>query len=193
MAAMEDVSESQVGGRFTHEIEQISRERSKAAFKRVFAFFAPRIKAYLKRQGLDEAAAEDLTQEVMLSVWHRAAQYDPTRANLSTWIFTIARNKRIDLLRRQARPELDPADPTVATVEHVDGESHLVEQQDAAQIRAAIDRLPAEQKRLVQIFYFDDKPHTAIAEELGLPLGTVKSRLRLALEKLRGSLRMPAR
>lgn len=170
-------------------IEAISAGRDRAAFVRLFEDFAPRIKGYARRLGADGAVAEDLAQEVMLTVWRRAALFDRRKASASTWIFTIARNRRIDMLRRERRPEMDPSDPAVvpdgdpaadANVEAAQGEAHL---------RRAVARLPQEQADLLRLAYFEDKSHSAIAEELGLPLGTVKSRIRLAMTKLRAMLK----
>lgn len=172
------------------DLRAVAERRDRAAFARLFAFYAPRIKAYLRRLGAEDGLAEDLVQEVMLSLWRRAHQFDSSRAALSTWVFTIARNKRIDALRRDRRPEFDPDDP--AFVEEPDGAPRGDELLEAREVSllvgGAIERLPAEQARLVRIFYYDEKPHSQIADELGLPLGTVKSRLRLALNRLRGLL-----
>ena len=172
------------------DLRAVAERHDREAFGRVFAFYAPRVKAYLRRLGADDAVAEDLTQEAMLSVWRRAQQFDPRRAALSTWIFTIARNKRIDALRRDRRPDYDPEDPAI--VESADnaprGDQVAETEQIKLVVQRAIDGLPREQAELLRIFYFEEKPHSAIAEELGLPLGTVKSRLRLALSKLRVTL-----
>lgn len=168
----------------------VATNRDRAAFQRLFAYYAPRIKSYLRRLGAEDGAAEDLTQEVMLSIWRRAHQFDRTRAALSTWIFTIARNKRIDVLRRERRPEFE--------LEEVDldgdgegaprGDQVTEARQMQRLVAAAIESLPPEQASLLRIFYFEEKPHSVIAEELGIPLGTVKSRLRLALGKMRSML-----
>ena len=157
--------------------------RDRAAFARVFAFYGPRVKAYLRRLGADDAVAEDLTQDVMLSIWRRAQQFDRSRAALSTWIFTIARNKRIDALRRERRPDFDPEDPALVGDSELAprGDRYAEAEQARREVMRAVAALPAEQAQLLRIFYFEEKPHSAIAEELGLPLGTVKSRLRLAL------------
>lgn len=165
----------------------VARERDRAAFARLFDFYAPRVKAYLRRLGAEDAIAEDLMQEVMLSIWRRADQFDRSRAALSTWVYTIARNKRIDALRRDRRPDLDPDDPALmAESEDASrGDLYAEAAQARRDILRAVEQLPPEQARLLRIFYFEEKPHSVIARELGLPLGTVKSRLRLALSKLR--------
>lgn len=170
------------------DLHAVAERRDREAFGRLFAFYGPRIKAYLRRLGAEDAAAEDLTQEVMLALWRRAHQFDRRRAALSTWIFTIARNRRIDAIRRERRPDYDPDDP--ALVEDVDHAPRGDEVAEAREMEGivlrAVKRLPVEQAELLRIFYYEEKSHSVIAEELGLPLGTVKSRLRLALGKLRG-------
>lgn len=170
------------------DIEKVAVERNRDAFGRLYGFYAPRIAAYLRRVGARSDAAEDLAQEVLLSVWRRAHQFDPQKAALSTWIYTIARNKRIDALRRERHPEFDLDDPTLEQSEAPRGDTHTETEMVKDEIREAIATLPREQAELLRIFYFEDKTHSVIADELGLPLGTVKSRLRLAVAKLRGLL-----
>lgn len=169
------------------DLRAVAERRDRQAFARLFAFYAPRVKAYLRKLGAEDGVAEDLVQEVMLSVWQRAHQFDSSRAALSTWVFTIARNRRIDVLRRDRRPEFDPEDPAFAP--DAEGGPRGDEEAEAAEmtqvVRNAIDRLPPEQASLLRVFYYEEKPHSVLAEELDLPLGTVKSRLRLALSRLR--------
>lgn len=169
------------------DIDAVASNKDRAAFARVFAYYGPRVKAYLRRLGADDGVAEDLTQEVLLTVWRRAHQFDRTRASLGTWVYTIARNKRIDALRRERRPDFDPDDPAlVGDAESSPRGDRVAEAGQARRkMMEAVEQLPVEQAQLLRIFYFEDKPHSAIAAELGLPLGTVKSRLRLALGKLR--------
>lgn len=166
----------------------VYERRDRAAFIRLFELFGPRVKAYLIRQGADGATAEDLVQDVMLTVWHRAAQFDRGKATFSTWVFTIARNRRIDLLRRSKRPEVDPEDPALVRDPDEPADQVVNAAQRSKHLHAAVAQLPEEQKRLLRLAYFEDKSHSVIAEELELPLGTVKSRLRLAMAKLRTAL-----
>jgi RNA polymerase sigma factor (sigma-70 family) len=167
----------------------VAERQDRGAFATLFAHFAPRLKAYMRRLGLQEARAEDLVQEVMLIVWRRATLYDRAQASVSTWIFTIARNRRIDDLRRERRPEIDPDDPALVRDEIPAADLLVSRAQIGQRLRAAVEELPLEQAEVLRKNFFEDKPHGAIADELGLPLGTVKSRLRLALTKLRDTLR----
>ncbi|MGQ9364744.1 sigma-70 family RNA polymerase sigma factor [Azospirillum sp. ST 5-10] len=170
----------------------VGRERDRAAFAALFTQVAPRLKAYLRRQGSDPQQAEELVQDVMLLVWRRAELFDPVRASAATWIFTVARNRRVDLRRRESRPEVDPADPALVPDPAEPADRRLEAAQSAGRLRAALDDLPPEQAELLRLAYFEDKPHSAISVERGIPLGTVKSRLRLALERLRKVLREPS-
>jgi RNA polymerase sigma-70 factor (ECF subfamily) len=169
----------------------VARERSRPAFGALFGHFAPRMKSYLMRLGTDAGQAEELVQEVMLLVWNRAETFDPAQASASTWVFTIARNKRIDVIRRERRPEFDPNDPALVPQAAEAADRAIEAGQETARLRAAIGALPEEQAELLRLAYFDDKPHSVISAERGIPLGTVKSRLRLALDRLRRLLREP--
>lgn len=157
------------------------------AFAALFQSFAPRVKSYLIRLGAPAAGAEDLAQDAMVSVWRRAASYDPKRAAVSTWIFVIARNAWIDRLRRE---KVELAYRTSVIDEPVEGDEApdgAVERAETeARMRVAMEKLSEDQKQVVRLSFFEDRPHSEIAELLSLPLGTVKSRLRLALIKLRG-------
>jgi len=168
---------------WTAVLVRIRDERDETAFVDLFRHFAPRIKAFLMRSGADAAMAEECVQEVMTTVWQKAGQFDPTRASVATWVFTIARNRRIDVLRRQKRPE--PEDLTWGPEAERDQEDQLSLQQESEQLGEAIASLPAKQRELIEKAYFGDLTHSEIADQTGLPLGTIKSRIRLALERLR--------
>lgn len=173
-----------------HELMRaVAERRDRQAFGALFNQYAPKLKAFFMRGGLSGAVAEELVQDVMLTVWQRAGTFDPDLGGLSTWVFTIARNRRIDHLRRQRRPDIDPAaDPSTAP-EPVPTTESLVElQQWHTSLRAALKTLPPEQSEVLQLAYFEHKSHSTIAKEQNLPLGTVKSRVRLALQRLRESL-----
>lgn len=167
----------------------VGRERDRLAFGALFGHFAPRLKTYLRRLGCESGAAEELVQEVMLLVWRRAETYDPAQASASTWVFTIARNKRVDTLRREQRPEFDPNDPALVPDPDEPADRRMETRQNNDRLRAALKDLPPEQAELLRMAYFEDKPHSVISAENGIPLGTVKSRLRLAMDRLRKALR----
>jgi RNA polymerase sigma-70 factor (ECF subfamily) len=166
-------------------VEAVAARQDRAAFTRVFAYYAPRVKAYLIRLGLDGAQAEEVTQEVMVAVWRKAASFDSAQASVSTWIFRIARNRRIDVFRRDRRETLDAKDPAFEPPAEVrpDGAAEAAERE--AQVRRAMDDLPPEQRDLVRRAFYEDLSHSEIAASTGVPLGTVKSRLRLAFAKLK--------
>lgn len=166
----------------------VSEKRDIRAYETVFRYFAPRVKGYLGRFTQDANQAEELMQETMITVWNKAPLFDPARGALSTWIFAIARNRRIDALRRDRRPEIDPDDPALAADAEPDPELVLSRQQEARLLRDEISRLSVEQVTLLELAFFSDYSHTAIAKRLNMPLGTVKSRLRLAFGRLRGVL-----
>jgi RNA polymerase sigma factor (sigma-70 family) len=166
----------------------IAQRGDRAAFRALFDHYAPRVKGYLVRLGLEPARAEELAQEVMVAVWRKAASFDPHQALVSTWIFRIARNRRIDLFRRDQAARLDEDDPALrppAAPDPSDGASAAERRQRVA---AALDGLPPEQRDLVRRAFYDELSHSQIARETGLALGTVKSRLRLAFARLRAAL-----
>lgn len=171
-------------------IEAVARRRDRIAFAELFQYFAPRLKAFGMRSGAEPDVAEEMAQEAMISVWRRAETFDRRRAAASTWIFTIARNKRIDMIRRNTRPKLDPDDFLLVNSggESESADSTIMAGQSQDQLRELLGHLPAEQKLVLEKAFFEDKTHNAIAEELSLPLGTVKSRIRLALGRLRVAL-----
>ncbi|QQS15226.1 MAG: sigma-70 family RNA polymerase sigma factor [Rhodospirillales bacterium] len=163
--------------------------RDRAAFGELFRFFAPRIKAFTMRGGADPDAAQEVAQETMIAVWRRAATFDRRKAAASTWVFTIARNKRIDMFRRDGRPPQDADELALFADDHEPAaEDAAITAQSHDRLREALPRLPPEQAAVLQKAYFEDKTHLEIAAELGLPMGTVKSRIRLALARLRSAL-----
>lgn len=166
---------------------RIRSAQDQSAFIALFKHFAPRVKGFLIKSGASETLAEECTQEVMATVWQKAHQYDETRASVATWIFTIARNRKIDMLRKQNRPE--PEDLPWGPEPEPDQADVMVMQQESARLTKALADLPDKQRDLVKRAYFGNLSHSEIAAETGLPLGTIKSRIRLALEKLRHELR----
>lgn len=166
----------------------IAAQRDRAAFVTLFDRFAPRLKSWFLRGGASSSHAEDLVQETMLAVWRKAEHFDPGRAAVATWIFTIARNQRIDQLRRSARQVLDEDDPSLAPAEPTRPDAAFDAQQRETKLRAALATLTADQVEVVRLSFFEDRPHAEIERVLGIPLGTVKSRLRLAMNRLRAHL-----
>ncbi len=164
-------------------IARIRDHRDETAFVELFQHFAPRVKGFLMRSGADATLAEECVQDVMATIWRKAAQFDPSRASVSTWIFTIARNRKIDHLRKQRRPE--PEELTWGPDTEPDQADVIGLQQETEQLGAAIAALPEKQRELIEKAYFGDLTHSEIAEATGLPLGTIKSRIRLALDRLR--------
>ncbi len=168
---------------WSKDLELIKTNKSEAAFARLFYHFAPRVKAFLIKSGADVGLAEECAQEVMVTVWNKAHLFDPSRASASTWIFTIARNKKIDALRKQLRPT--PDDLGWGPEHEPDQEEMVGLQQETEKLGQAIANLPDKQRVLVKRAYYEEMSHNEIAEATGLPLGTIKSRIRLALERLR--------
>ena len=171
--------------------DSVGRERDRDAFSELFEHFAPRIKSFLLRLGTDESIAEEVAQEAMIMVWRRAETYDVRQSGASTWIFTIARNKRIDRLRRENRPLPDMSDPSLAPDDVETSDIFVFRQQEEKKIRHALKNLPEEQAKMIFSAYYEEKSHREIADESGVPLGTVKSRIRLALNRLRAHLDEP--
>lgn len=164
-------------------IVAIAKTRDRQQFAALFAHFAPRLKSFFLRLGVPPGVAEDLAQDTMLMVWRKADRFDPERAAASTWIFTVARNLRIDLKRRERDPALlaelyeDADEPTPS--------DHMLSAERDGRIREALTALPAEQAEVIRLSFFEDRPHSQIADDLKIPLGTVKSRVRLAMARLR--------
>lgn len=169
-------------------IRQIAETSDRRAFACLFAYYYPRVKAYLLRGGSPSGVAEELAQETMLRVWRRAEKFDPAVATASTWIFVIARNLRIDRLRGERLVETGDPDPSEAPEEPPTGEMMAIATERHERVRSALAALSAEQLRIVELFFFEDLPHSEIAQRLGVPLGTVKSRIRLAVQRLRSHL-----
>jgi RNA polymerase sigma factor (sigma-70 family) len=164
-------------------VERVRDHQDRAAFAVLFGHFAPRIKAFLMKSGASASVAEECAQDVMATLWQKAHLFDPSRATVATWVFTIARNRRIDVLRKARRPE--PEDLTWGPEPEPDQEDALTLQQETERLGAALAQLPEKQRALIERAYYGDLSHSEIAAETGLPLGTIKSRIRLALERLR--------
>ena len=167
-------------------IKKVEMLKDTSAFEELFNHFAPRVKAFLMKSGADPQMAEECSQEVMATVWRKAHLFDPARASVSTWIFTIARNKKIDAIRKLNRPEPEQLYPEQ---DYEPDQEEVVElQQETERLATALGELPEKQRVLIEKAYLGELSHSEIAEITGLPLGTIKSRIRLALEKLRHSM-----
>jgi RNA polymerase sigma-70 factor (ECF subfamily) len=178
---------------FSTQIVAVARSRDRGAFEVLFRHFAPRLKAYFLRSGAaDGQEAEEMAQETMLLVWRKAALFDPQKAGAATWIYVIARNLRTDARRRAWRSVALAGSDTEAVTElpaALPGTDEMVSSaQDEAVLRQALSTLPQEQLQALELSYFEDQSHVEIARRLGIPLGTVKSRIRLALARLRAAL-----
>jgi RNA polymerase sigma-70 factor (ECF subfamily) len=174
--------------RFADLMAAIAASQDREAYAELFAFYAPRVKAYMLRLGAGSALAEELAQEVMLTVWRKAGLFDRRQASVSTWIFRVARNRRIDAARRAKTSDIDGDDPTLLPEAPPAPDDAVGAAQMEAAVRTALAELPAEQLELVRQAFYDGLSHSEIAAKTGLPLGTVKSRIRLAFGKLRGLL-----
>lgn len=168
----------------------IGRDRDEAAFSDVYSYYAGRVKSFLMGKGMNDEIAEELTQEIMLTVWRRAESYDPKKAAASTWLFTIARNRRIDYLRGNSRIEVE-LDDEMLDIETTDTDPQakfVSDAQSSDRLERALEKLPHEQRQVMHLSYFRGQSHGAIAKWLDLPIGTVKSRIRLAMQAVRSSL-----
>ena len=162
---------------------RIARDQDKKAFAMLFRHFAPRVKSYLLKRGASHTQADDAMQEAMATVWRKAHLFDPTKAAASTWVFTIARNKFLDAVRKQARPEPEMIE---TRPEYEDSAEDAVSiSQESEILRSAIRRLPPKQREMIERAYLGELTHAEISQETELPLGTIKSRIRLGLERLR--------
>ena len=168
----------------------IARDRDEKAFADVYGYYAGRVKSFLMGKGMNEDTAEELMQEIMLTVWRRAESYDPKKAAASTWLFTIARNRRIDYLRGNSRIEVELDDEMldIETTESDPQARFVTDAQSSELLERALARLPQEQRQVMHLSYFRGQSHGAIARWLDLPIGTVKSRIRLAMQSVRAYL-----
>lgn len=166
-------------------VRAIAIRHDRDAFRQLFRFYAPRIHTMLVRSGATSELAEDVAQETLIAVWHKAGSYDAERATVSAWVFTIARNLRIDRFRRDQRSQLHHVYELVQPSESPPPDAPLEAVERESRIRTALNGLPREQVRVVELSFFEGQAHGEIAATLGIPLGTVKSRLRLALARLR--------
>jgi RNA polymerase sigma-70 factor (ECF subfamily) len=166
-------------------LRRIAERADPAAFRELYEAYGPRVKAYMMRRGADAGTAEDLAQETLLTVWRKAALYADDKGSLTTWVFAIARNLRIDRLRREVPwQELPEGRLAEASGDPLPDEA-MAEKERRQRVQAALARLPGEQKEVVALAYLEGLSHSEIAARLAMPLGTVKSRMRMAYQKIR--------
>ncbi|MFZ4121640.1 MAG: sigma-70 family RNA polymerase sigma factor [Caulobacterales bacterium] len=174
--------------RFADLMEAIALRQDREAFAEIFSYYGPRVKGYVLRLGAGEATAEEVAQDVMITVWRKAALFDRRQASVSTWIFRIARNRRIDVARRTNRPDLDATDPSLMPEPPPPPDDAMSALEREERVRVVLGQLPADQLSLLQQAFYEGLSHREIADRTGLPLGTVKSRIRLAFVKMRARL-----
>ncbi|MBD2858119.1 sigma-70 family RNA polymerase sigma factor [Spongiibacter sp. KMU-158] len=180
---VEESAEPGSGEYWSQCVLNIAQHRDKQSFMAIYDYFSPRVNAYLLGQGVEPQLAEDLTQEALLTLWNKARLYNPEKAAVSTWLFRVARNLWIDRLRKSRRVAYESDE----LLEFVADEGEPLEVSDADRLKAVIDSLPRNQAQAVYMSYYEGKSHSEIAEETGMPLGSVKSCLRLAIKAFRQS------
>lgn len=166
----------------------IANQRDRSAFIRIYEYFSPRVKSFLLGKNVTPQLADEVLQEVMLAVWQKSHLYRPEKAAVSTWIFTIARNKHIDRIRHDKFPELDAEDPSLRPAEAAEIEDECLTMERGRAVQDALANLPKDQYEVIYLSFMKGISHGEIGEQLGLPLGTVKSRIRLGFKRLREEL-----
>jgi RNA polymerase sigma-70 factor (ECF subfamily) len=169
-------------------LHRVASARDAEAFRMLFQAYAPRVKSYMMRQGSDPQMAEELAQETLMMVWRKAALYSGAKGSATTWIFTIARNLRIDRLRKEVAWQPLPENPGEEISLDPTPDEEVSERERRDRVRAVLKELPADQTEVVMLSYIEGLSHSEIAKRLSLPLGTVKSRMRLAYAKIRDAL-----
>ena len=172
-------------------IQRIAKNLHREAFAGLFDAFAPRVKSFMIRKGASPDLAEDLVQETMINVWTKAGMYDPAKGTVLTWVFTIARNLRIDRIRRESSRPLAELGDYDAPSDAPGSEEVLARKDEARCVTRALAGIPPEQREILMLSFVDDVPQSEIARRLNLPIGTVKSRMRLAYNHLRKTLEQP--
>ena len=174
--------------RFADLLVLVAAKQDRTAYAELFGYYAPRVKSYLMRLGADGAQAEEIAQDVMVTVWRKASLFDRNQASVSSWIFRIARNRRIDVFRRTRRPDLDPEETMILPAGVEAPEARVEAMETEMRVREAMKDLPEEQLHLLKLGFYEGLSHREIAEKLDVPLGTVKSRIRLAFAKMKSRL-----
>ncbi len=166
-------------------LNEIALNQDRKAFSNIFKYFAPRLKSFFVKLGCTEMQAEEIIQEVMIAVWTKSHTYNQDKSSVSTWIYTIAKNKRIDKIRKEKKHFVVDSDDSLEIPVPSKQEGEILNMQLTEKINCSLEKLPKEQSELLKLSYFYEKTHSDIAKELNLPLGTVKSRIRLALSKMK--------
>jgi RNA polymerase sigma-70 factor (ECF subfamily) len=174
--------------RFCDLLVAVADRQDRQAYSELFAYYAPRVKSYLMRLGADAGSAEEIAQDVMVTVWRKAELFDRKQASVSTWIFRIARNRRIDVFRRSKKPDLDPEEAMILPAGVEAPGDRLEAMETEIRVRAALKDLPEEQLAMLKLAFYEGLSHREIADRLDVPLGTVKSRIRLAFLKMKAKL-----
>ena len=169
-------------------LARVRDDRCESAYQTLYAYYFPRLRIFFCARNVDELSAQDLAQDVMIRVWRKAEQFDVRRANASAWIFTIARNLLIDTVRRRKRHTFDPEDPYFVPQAPPSAEQSLVQRGDEATIAAVMKTMPADQERILRLVFMEGRKQNEIAEELSMPLNTVKSKIRRGVQVLRDSM-----
>lgn len=173
-------------------VAKVSLTRDQTAFAQLYDFYAPRILSFLIRMRMPRALAEDVTQDVMATLWRKPHLYDASKSSLATWLYRVARNRRIDLARRErlqsAQESFDPDRVEGGVITNSPMDSLLDAGERESRLRQTLQSLPPEQLTLVRLAFYEALTHSQIAAQTKLPIGTVKSRLRLAFSRLRRAL-----
>ena len=166
----------------------IGESRDKVSFKKIYKYFSPRIKGYIMKLGAEESMAEEIVQETMTTIWRKSDTYDPKNAGASTWIFTIARNKRIDRLRKDGKKLSNLIDPSLQPQSEKMPDENLIDKEIKAEFSLILKKISPDQAKIIKAAYYEGKTHKEISDEIKIPLGTVKSRVRLALKHIKDEL-----
>ena len=169
-------------------LRRISVDGDRTAFTELFDHYGPILKSFMLSKGASAELAEDLVQGTMIQVWRKSTLYSPAKGSVSAWIFTIARNLRIDAFRRSSRISFEEISDIDLKSDEPSSEDHINERQESSIVADAVRLLPPDQYQVVQMAFTEDLTHMEIAEKLQQPLGTVKSRMRLAYQKLSAAL-----
>ena len=180
-----DQDKQRLEAHFRVMIGRVAADRDRQAFAQLFDHFAPRLKSFMMRKNTSAELAEDLVQEAMIAVWTKAALYEPSKGSVTTWVFTIARNLRIDRIRRDVHMPTTELGDYDEPSEAPEGEELLGRKQEDGLVAQALQSIPEEQRQILVLSFVEDMPQSEIASKLSIPLGTVKSRMRLAYGHLR--------